>query len=79
MAFEALCSVWPSFWATRTSLTDQQSEPDCNEGGADGDEGAALPGASNCQKDDADDEEHSSWSSRFCRRAVSSFHHAPNV
>jgi hypothetical protein len=59
-------------------LTDQQSDPDCNEGSADSDEGAALPGAPDCQKDDADGEEHGARSPGCRRNVVRFVGHAPN-
>src|SRR5215471_308326 len=59
-------------------VTDQQRDADCNEGCTDRDEGGALPGAPNCQKDDADDEEHGAWRPGSRRGAAWSVGHAPN-
>jgi len=75
---EAPCSAWPSFWATRPALADQQSDPDCDESCANGDERGTLPGASNCQEDDTEGEEYGTRSPCSRRGTVWSVGHAPN-
>jgi hypothetical protein len=61
----------------RPALTDKQNYSNCDEGGTDSEEGAALPGTSNCQKYDADTEKHGGRSSRS-RRTGRLVAHAPN-
>ena len=75
---EEPCSAWASFWATRPALADQQSDTDCDEHCADGDERGALPGASNCQEDDTESEEYGTRSPCSRRGTVWSVGHAPN-
>ncbi len=52
-------------------MTDQKRNPDCDENGTDNDE-RSLPGASDCEKDNADNEES-------CSGRPFSASHAPNV